>query len=158
MVGVLILTVTAGIPLEKIAGSRTSVFAGCFSKDYHDLSMQDETILPSFLTGNGTAMFSNRVSHFFDLRGPSMSIDTGCSSSLNAVHLACKSLRDGEAGISIVGAANLILSPKMMVAMSSLGSVSFLSRIISDLELQRSFFTDTIQRSWRNWKKLFLGQ
>ena len=59
-------------------------------------------------TGNGQSMLSNRVSWFFDLRGPSMTIDTACSSSLYALHLACNSLKLGEAQQAIVGGTNLI--------------------------------------------------
>lgn len=47
-------------------------------------------------TGNGSAMISNRLSWFFDLKGPSLSLDTACSSSLVALHLACQSIRSGE--------------------------------------------------------------
>lgn len=73
------------------------------------------------MTGNGTAMLSNRVSHFFDLRGPSLTIDTACSTSLVALHLACQSLKAGESSMSIVGGANVMLNPDMFVTMSSLG-------------------------------------
>jgi acyl transferase domain-containing protein len=59
-------------------------------------------------TGNGQSMLSNRVSWFFDLRGPSFTIDTACSSSLYAIHLACQSLRAGETTQAIVGGTNLI--------------------------------------------------
>ncbi|KAF4462939.1 type I polyketide synthase [Fusarium albosuccineum] len=66
-------------------------------------------------------MASNRISHFFDLKGASATIDTACSSSLTALHLACQSLRTGDSTMSIVGGVNLILNPDMFIALSTLG-------------------------------------
>jgi acyl transferase domain-containing protein len=112
----------AGIPLEQIAGSRTSVYAGAFFRDYHDSLMRDPaTLTRFFMTGNGSAMASNRISHFYDLRGPSMTIDTGCSTTLTTLHLACQSLRNGESDVSIVAGSNILLNPDMFESMSSLG-------------------------------------
>ncbi|KAL7929302.1 putative polyketide synthase [Trichoderma chlorosporum] len=119
-------TEDAGIPLEKLAGPgpNTSVFTGCYTKDYHDLQTRDpESMPPSTLTGNYTAMFSNRVSHFYDFQGASMSIDTGCSAALAALHQGCQTIRTGESDISIIGASNTILNPDIYIAMSSLGMV-----------------------------------
>lgn len=79
---------------------------------------------PSFLTGNYTAMLSNRISHFYDLQGASMSIDTGCSSGLAALHQACQTIRSGESDVSIVGASSTILNPDLFIAMSTLGYVT----------------------------------
>ncbi|KAI3343373.1 hypothetical protein F4824DRAFT_507218 [Ustulina deusta] len=77
----------AGMTLDDVAGNKTSVFSGAFHRDYHDSLSRNPDALPRFLlTGNGTAMLSNRISHFFDLRGPSMTIDTGltgCNTMLN---------------------------------------------------------------------------
>jgi acyl transferase domain-containing protein len=83
--------------------------------------MRDPDTLPRFLLmGVGAAMASNRISHFYDLRGPSMTIDTGCSTTLTAFHQACQSLRTGESDMSVVGGANVLLNPDMFVIMSSL--------------------------------------
>lgn len=114
------------MPVEKLAGPgpNTSVFVGCYTKDYHDLQTRDpETMPPSTLTGNYTAMFSNRVSHFYDFQGASMSIDTGCSAALAALHQGCQTIRSGESSVSIIGASNAILNPDIYIAMSSLGCV-----------------------------------
>lgn len=113
--------------MEKLAGPgpNTSVFVGCYTKDYHDVQTRDpETMPPSTLTGNYTAMFSNRVSHFYDFQGASMSIDTGCSAALAALHQACQTIRSGESHVSIVGASNTILNPDIYIAMSTLGYVT----------------------------------
>jgi acyl transferase domain-containing protein len=62
-----------------------------------DYALTAEYIQPQYAaTGNGIAIMSNRISWFYDLRGPSMTLDTGCSASLVGVHLACQSLRAGE--------------------------------------------------------------
>lgn len=66
-------------------------------------------------------MISNRLSHFFDLRGPSMTVETACSSSLVAIHQACESLRSGQAEMAVAGGINMILSPEATMELSSLG-------------------------------------
>lgn len=84
--------------------------------------IRDEDNLPRFYgTGTGSAMASNRISHFFDLRGASMTLDTGCSTTLVALHQAVQSLRTGEADLSIVGGSNVMLNPDMFKQMSSVG-------------------------------------
>ncbi|KAH7143722.1 hypothetical protein EDB81DRAFT_935118 [Dactylonectria macrodidyma] len=111
-------TEDAGIPIEKLAGSNTSVFSGCFFQDYHDLLLRDSETLPaSFMAGNGTAMLSNRISHFYDLKGPSMTVDTGCSSGMVALHQACQNIRARESEIAIVGGASVILHPDLVASM-----------------------------------------
>ncbi|KAE8384250.1 putative polyketide synthase [Aspergillus alliaceus] len=117
-------TEDAGIPLDKLAGTNTSVYTGTFNKDYHEIQTKDAEVLTrSFLAGTGTAMLSNRVSHFFDLQGPSLSIDTGCSSGLVAVHQACQSIRAGESNISIVGASSTLLSQDAFISASTIGAI-----------------------------------
>ncbi|KAJ4286910.1 hypothetical protein N0V88_007855 [Collariella sp. IMI 366227] len=116
---------SAGIPLQNVAGSNTSVFAGSFFRDYHESLVRDPDTLPRFLLmGTGAAMASNRLSHFFDLRGPSMSVDTGCSTTLTALHQGCQTLKTGESDMSIVGGANLMFNPDMFLAMSSMTLIS----------------------------------
>lgn len=69
-------------------------------------------------------MVSNRISHFFDLSGSSVTVDTGCSTGLTALHMGCQSIRTGESKMSIVGGANIMLNPDMFISMSSIGSVA----------------------------------
>ncbi|KAF3012580.1 t1pks [Neopestalotiopsis sp. 37M] len=115
----------AGLPLSRIRNSNTSVYAGVFAHDYHEGLIRDEDQLPRFLPiGTFSAMSSNRISHFFDLRGASMTIDTGCSTTLVALHQAVNSLRNRESDMSIVSGANLLLTPDMFKVFGSLGMLS----------------------------------
>lgn len=111
----------AGITLPDVMGSDTAVFVGAFNSDYHDLMVQDPGIMPTYrATGVGVSLFSNRISHWFDLRGPSVTVDTACSASMNALHMACQCLRNGESKMAIVSGANLMLDPSVMMALSTL--------------------------------------
>lgn len=84
--------------------------------------MRDPEIMPiSYITGNGTAMLSNRISHFYDFQGASMTIDVGCSTGLVALHQACRTLQSGESDVSIVGAASTMISPDMFISLSTAG-------------------------------------
>lgn len=116
---------SGGLPIESLAGSNTAVFSGQFVRDYSDSLMRDPDILPQFyLTGNGAAMMSARIAHFFDLRGPCLTLDTGCSTGLTALHQACQSIRTGEVDMAVVSGSNLLLNPETFNQMSSTGFLS----------------------------------
>jgi acyl transferase domain-containing protein len=72
-------TENAGIPISDLAGSNTGVFVGCWANDYDTMAKRDAEVLPKYHTlGTGQAILSNRVSFCFDLKGPSLTIDTAC--------------------------------------------------------------------------------
>src|SRR5438552_23556 len=86
----------AGISLEAVHGSDTSVFVGGFANDFQTILNEDPEAPAKYApTGNSNAILANRVSYFFDLRGCSLTVETACSSSLVGVHLACENLRTG---------------------------------------------------------------
>ncbi|KAF2490207.1 hypothetical protein BU16DRAFT_470125 [Lophium mytilinum] len=115
----------AGIPLDKVIGSNTSVYVGAFSIDCSDIFTADhEAIMKYSATGNSLAILSNRISYFYDLKGTSISVDTACSSSMVAFHLACQDLRNGNSEMSIVGGANILENPDKMYRMSNNGFLS----------------------------------
>jgi acyl transferase domain-containing protein len=100
------------------------VYIGSFSQDYYDAHHRDLDTLPTaVMAGNGNAMKSNRISHFFDLRGASMTIDTGCSASMVALHLACQSIRNGESRMAVAGGSNIMLNPDPFITLGGLGYV-----------------------------------
>ena len=114
----------AGLPIEKMGGSRTSVFIGSFMYDYLCMQVASdarEQINPYVAMGTGLTSLANRISYVFDLKGPSVSLDTACSSSLVALHLACRSLWNGEADLAVAGGVNLILRPESTVMLSKAG-------------------------------------
>jgi acyl transferase domain-containing protein len=110
----------AGLSLESIAGSRTGVFMGHFTNDYRELIFKDPECAPAYTaSGSSKTSLANRISWLFDLKGPSFSLDTACSSSMVALHLACQSLQTGESDIAIVGGVNLLLNPEMFMYFSN---------------------------------------
>ena len=83
--------------------------------------LRDPGIVPAYkATGLGESLMANRISHWFDLRGPSAIVDTACSASMTALHMACEYLRKGESKMAIVSGANLMLDPDPMLALSTL--------------------------------------
>jgi acyl transferase domain-containing protein len=107
----------AGLSREALAGSATGVFVGVNSADYLQLQVADPSWADTYtITGGTNSLIANRLSYLLDLRGPSLAVDTACSSALVAVHMACQSLRSGESDLAVVGGVNLILSPSVAVA------------------------------------------
>ncbi|KAF8849221.1 putative PKS-NRPS protein [Acephala macrosclerotiorum] len=114
-----------GFSMEHMQGSDTAVYVGTMTADYSEMLLRGPENLPTyFATGTNSSILSNRVSYFFDLKGPSETINTACSSSLVAVHHCVQSLRNGEARMAIAGGANLILNPEFMASESNLHMLS----------------------------------
>jgi phthiocerol/phenolphthiocerol synthesis type-I polyketide synthase C len=112
----------AGIPADRLAGSRTGVFVGISVNDYSYLQTRDPDLSDPYIgTGNALSIAAARLSYLFDLHGPSLAVDTACSSSLVAIHLACRSLWNGEASVALVGGVNVILAPWITVNFSKAG-------------------------------------
>ncbi|WP_370476577.1 SDR family NAD(P)-dependent oxidoreductase [Tamlana flava] len=112
----------AGLTKDEIADTRTGVFIGISVNEYSKFQL-DDPLRISNLSGTGSALSiaANRISYYYNLRGPSMAIDTACSSSLAACHIACHSIRSGESKMALVGGANLILSPAHSIAFTKAG-------------------------------------
>ena len=116
----------AGVPAASLAGSKTSVFVATLSANYGSI------LFNHFLhrvdafagTGNGNSVTANRLSYFLDLRGPSLALDTACSGSLVAVHLACRSLQSGESSLALAGGVNVMLKPDDSIFFSKTGALS----------------------------------
>ncbi|WP_168188772.1 non-ribosomal peptide synthetase/type I polyketide synthase [Thermoflavimicrobium daqui] len=115
----------AGIQPSSLAQSMTGVFMGAMWNEYARKGRSDTTgIVQHTATGQDTSIISARISYVFGLEGPSMTVNTACSSSLISVHLACQSIQSGESEMAIAGGVNLILSPHSTVAMTKFGAMS----------------------------------
>lgn len=111
----------SGVDPNDFKGSRTGVFVGISTSDYLQRQLLDsELIHIDAYSGLGTAqsIAANRISHFFDFHGPSIAVDTACSSASVAVHLARQSLLNGECDHAVVGGVNVIVSPLSTISFS----------------------------------------
>ncbi|GHH86101.1 hypothetical protein GCM10018793_56730 [Streptomyces sulfonofaciens] len=115
----------AGQRPDSLAGSRTGVFVGNAHADF--LEMQYRKGLQAATASqfhNYRSLLSARLSYFFDLRGPSMVLDTACSSALVAVHTAMQSLRAGEVPLALAAGVNIKLRPDEAVMMTQAGTLA----------------------------------
>lgn len=109
----------AGLIPDRLARTRTGVYAGIGPTEYPPLHLGEEDCIDAYtLIGNAHSIVANRLSYWLDLHGPSLAIDTACSSSLVATHLACHSLRTGESDMAFAGAVFLMVSPLLTISLS----------------------------------------
>ncbi|ACB52426.1 polyketide synthase [Crocosphaera subtropica ATCC 51142] len=117
----------AGQPLDSLEGSKTGVFMGICFDDYSRLSLNsgDPTLIDAYSSlGNTRSIAVGRIAYVLGLQGPVIQLDTTCSSSLLAVHLACQSLRTGESNLALAGGVNLMLSPEVSIGFSKLKALA----------------------------------
>ncbi|MCC7361293.1 MAG: type I polyketide synthase [Anaerolineales bacterium] len=115
----------AGQTLDNLAGSAAGVYAAVYQGDYASLQLADAAAIDSYVaSGMSHAILANRLSHFLDVRGPSLAVDTACSSSLVALHLAAQALRQKEIDLALVGGVNLMLSPLTALSVARWGAIA----------------------------------
>lgn len=105
-------------------GGSVGVYVGVMYEEYQLYGAQEQVRGRSLaLTGNPSSI-ANRVSYYFDFHGPSIALDTMCSSSLTAIHLACQSLQRGECEAAFAGGVNVSIHPNKYLM---LGQNKFMS-------------------------------
>jgi acyl transferase domain-containing protein/NADPH:quinone reductase-like Zn-dependent oxidoreductase/acyl carrier protein len=115
----------AGIKPSSVRGSRAAVYVGFSGSDYSYRRADDPASFDaSTMTGNTASIAANRLSYWFDLRGPSMAVDTACSSTMVAFHQACQSLRAGESELAVTGGVSLHLHPFAFIGFSKASMLS----------------------------------
>ncbi|KIM92741.1 hypothetical protein OIDMADRAFT_62276 [Oidiodendron maius Zn] len=106
-------------------GGRIGCYMGCFGEDWLEMGNKDpQQHGANRVDGYSDYTLSNRVSYEMDLRGPSMTIRTACSSALVALHECCLAIQRGDCESAIVGGANLIHAPGMTTWMTEKGMLS----------------------------------
>ncbi len=115
----------AGIAPTRLRGRKVGVVFGVFTSDYKELRERSELPMEAHhATGTAYNVVANRVSHFLDLRGPSIPLDTACSSSLNAIHSAIQAIEYGDCEMALAGGINLLLTPTRHLSASKMGMLS----------------------------------
>ena len=115
----------AGLSPFDLTGSQTGVYMATLTMDYGELLMADMSCIGAFSgAGSANSVVANRLSYFLNLHGPSISIDTACSGSIVAVHMACEALRNREIGLALAGGVSVNLQPRSNVFFSKAGALS----------------------------------
>lgn len=115
----------AGLPLSRLAERDIGVFHGIGDSDHSHYALENPARVEGYTsTGGLTCGAPNRLSFIWDLRGPSVAVNTACSSALVALHLAKESLWRGESEIALVGGSNLLLHPGPQVSLTRFNALS----------------------------------
>jgi polyketide synthase 5 len=115
----------AGLSPVRLAGSRTGVYVALGHNDYQLLAADANALEgPYGFLGNGYCMASGRIAYALGLHGPALTVDTACSAGLVTVHMACRSLHDGECDLALAGGSAVALDPRKFSAGSAGGMLS----------------------------------
>jgi acyl transferase domain-containing protein len=121
----------AGLAADQLKGERAGVFVGAIYADYLIRQLREagpESINAYYGTGNTLSAMAGRLSYYFGWLGPSIAVDTACSTSLVAVHLACNAIRNNECDMALAGGVNLMLTPEPMINLSKARMMSSTGR------------------------------
>ncbi|WP_143306475.1 type I polyketide synthase [Chitinophaga vietnamensis] len=113
------------IPLDHFRQGKTGVYIGSTWSDFeHFRRERNSSITAHSALGQSPNIIAGRISYKLGLTGPSLVVDTGCSASLVALHLACQALLDGSIDVAMVGGVNHLLDPVQYVFLSKFGGLS----------------------------------
>ncbi|HWV56826.1 MAG TPA: beta-ketoacyl synthase N-terminal-like domain-containing protein, partial [Longimicrobiales bacterium] len=115
----------AGIPPASLRGTKTGVFVGIGNADYGRMVLAARERLDAYATsGTSFSVASGRIAYVLGLNGPAISVDTACSASLVATHLACQALHAGECDAALAAGVNVILAPEVTIDFCAAGMLS----------------------------------
>ncbi|MGV0602714.1 polyketide synthase, partial [Mycolicibacterium pulveris] len=115
----------AGLNPTALSGSKAGVFMGVTHNDYAYLAADTQTLEgPYGFTGTSFSLASGRIAYALGVHGPAYTVDTACSSGLSAIHMACRSLQDGESDLALAGGVSVLLEPRKAAGGSAAGMLS----------------------------------
>ena len=117
----------AGVVLDLDRGTDIGVFVGISHNDYQGIQGtpgEHSGISPHSPTGSAHSIAANRISYCFNLRGPSVAMDTACSSALTAVHVACEHIWSGRGEAALAGGVTIIITPGGFIGFSQASMLS----------------------------------
>jgi acyl transferase domain-containing protein/acyl carrier protein len=103
---------------EGAIDKRVGVFVGVMYEEYQLYGAQAQATGAGYALGGSASSIANRVSYFCNFTGPSLAVDTMCSSSLTAIHLACQALLNGECEVAVAGGVNLSVHPNKYLGLA----------------------------------------
>lgn len=114
----------AGLDRDELKDRNVGVYIGAMSQEYGPgLASRDSSALGYGITGSAVSVISGRISYYFGLRGPTLTVETACSSSLSALHLALQSLRRGECEMALVGGVCVMPTPALFIDFARQGGL-----------------------------------
>ena len=114
----------AGYHMDDLKGSRTGVFIAIEDNEYLQYLRKNNVDLGTNGFHHHPSMAANRISYFFDWRGPSEIVNTMCSSAAVAIHHATNAIARGDIDLAIVGGARIILDPEPLIGLSRMNVLS----------------------------------
>src|SRR5258705_6803472 len=117
----------AGLVLDLERGTDLGVFVGISHNDYQAIQgtpWEHSGIGPHSPTGCAHSIAANRISYCLNLRGPSVAMDTACSSALTAVHAACEHIRAGRGDVALAGGVTVMITPGGFIGFSRASMLS----------------------------------
>ena len=117
----------AGIVLDFEKGSDIAVFVGISHNDYQGIqstAFDHFGITPHTATGSAHSIAANRISYCLNLRGPSVAMDTACSSALTAIHTACEHIWAGRGDTALAGGVTVMITPGGFIGFSQASMLS----------------------------------
>ncbi|MGV0642995.1 sulfolipid-1 biosynthesis phthioceranic/hydroxyphthioceranic acid synthase [Mycolicibacterium sp. XJ2546] len=115
----------AGFDPRSLFGSKTGVFVGVVHDDHVVLAYESGVVHDAYAyPGNTPSMASGRIAYWLGAHGPALTVDSACSTGMLTLHLACRSLHQGESDLALAGGVNTLISGLMNTAGSALGMYS----------------------------------
>ncbi|KAK3100108.1 hypothetical protein FSP39_014901 [Pinctada imbricata] len=108
-----------GITKEHMYGTNTGVYIGMMNDDYKVALLGEDDLINNYtVTGSNSSIISARVSYLYNLLGPSIVLDTACSSALVAIHLAESAMKSGDISMAICGGVSCVFNPETFISLS----------------------------------------